>query len=244
MTQRFQTHSERTQTNTEPAASDRPVHTPLHGRNRVLIVDDHPIVRRGMAVLVGEQPDMEVCGEADGVDDALRLVKQTRPNVVIVDLSLGSGHGIDLIERIHAYNPHIRMLVVSVHDEELYAERSLRAGAGGYVNKQEATDRLVHAIRRVLDGEVYLSGTMSDRLLSNIVAGESSSDNPIDALSNRELEVFELIGSGLMTKQIAAQLDLSPKTVETHREKIKAKLNLATTTELTRHAVQWVLESR
>jgi DNA-binding NarL/FixJ family response regulator len=211
---------------------------------RVLIVDDHPIVRHGLAELIAHEPDLEVCGEASDTPEALRQVEATQPHVVIVDISLKSGHGIDLIEQVKAKDERIKMLVSSIHDESLFAERALRAGAMGYINKQEATEKVIDAIRQVLRGEIYLSPRMSNRLLHTVVGGERLDQNPIEGLSNRELEVFEMIGQGLTTKQIAGKLHLSPKTIETHREKIKMKLNLANSTELSHRAVQWVLENR
>ncbi|NUQ64235.1 MAG: response regulator transcription factor [Pirellulales bacterium] len=211
---------------------------------RVLIVDDHPIVRHGLAELIAHEPDLEVCGEAGDTPEALRQVDTTQPHVVIVDISLKSGHGIDLIEQIKAKDERIKMLVSSIHDESLFAERALRAGAMGYINKQEATEKVIDAVRQVLRGEIYLSPRMSNRLLHTVVGGDRLNSNPIEGLSNRELEVFEMIGQGLTTKQIAGKLHLSPKTIETHREKIKMKLNLANSTELSHRAVQWVLENR
>lgn len=211
---------------------------------RVLIVDDHPIVRHGLAELIAHEADLEVCGEASDTPEALRQVEATQPHVVIVDISLKSGHGIDLIEQIKAKDERIKMLVSSIHDESLFAERALRAGAMGYINKQEATEKVIDAVRQVLRGEIYLSPRMSNRLLHTVVGGDRLDQNPIEGLSNRELEVFEMIGQGLTTKQIAGKLHLSPKTIETHREKIKMKLNLANSTELSHRAVQWVLENR
>jgi len=210
---------------------------------RVLIVDDHPIVRRGLAELIASEPDMRVCGEASDTTEAMRLVKTAQPNVVIVDICLKSGYGIELIEQIKAYNEHIKMVVSSMHDESLFAERALRAGAVGYINKQEATEKVIDAIRQVLHGEIHLSPAMASRLLHSVVGGEPLDHNPIKNLSNRELEVFEMIGQGLTTKQIAGKLHLSPKTIETHREKIKTKLSLANANELNRRAVQWTLEN-
>lgn len=212
---------------------------------RILIVDDHPVVRRGLAELIREDPLLEVCGEADDTSEALRLVSQVRPHVVIIDISLKSGHGIELIEKIKSTDEHVKMLVSSIHEESLFAERALRAGAMGYVNKQEAAEKVIEAVHQILKGEIFLSSTMANRLLHSVVGGESSLDeNPMTKLSNRELEVFEMIGAGLTTKQVATRLHLSPKTVETHREKIKTKLNLANSTELNHRAIQWVLENR
>jgi DNA-binding NarL/FixJ family response regulator len=210
---------------------------------RVLIVDDHPIVRRGLSEMINQEPDLEVCGEAGDVAEALEQVQQRQPDVMVVDLSLRSGHGIDLIEQVKAINESIRMLVSSMHDESLFAERALRAGALGYLSKQEPAGKLLEAIRQVARGEIFLSPTMSNRLLYAVVGGDQLHRNPIAGLSNRELEVFEMIGQGLATKQIAGRLHLSPKTIETHREKIKSKLNLSNSNELNRRAVQWVLEN-
>jgi len=210
---------------------------------RVLIIDDHPIVRRGLTEMINQEPDLEVCGEAADMADALEQVQQRQPDVMVVDLSLKSGHGIDLIEQVKAINPSIRMLVSSMHDESLFAERALRAGALGYLSKQEPAGKLLDAIRQVARGEIYLSSAMSNRLLYAVVGGDQLHRNPIAGLSNRELEVFEMIGQGLATKQIAGRLHLSPKTIETHREKIKSKLNLTNSNELNRRAVQWVLEN-
>lgn len=213
-------------------------------KKRVMIVDDHPVVRQGLALLIDQQPDLEVCAEADSVSDAFSKFTESSPDLVIIDLSLKDGSGIELIKEIKARNEHARMLVSSMHDESLFAERVLRAGAKGYISKQEATGNIVEAARQVLDGRVYLSPRMSDQMLHRLVAsGEDADRSPIDSLSDRELEVFEMIGQGLTTRQIAGKLDLSPKTVETYRENIKAKLNLPNGTALTRHAVQWLLEN-
>lgn len=213
-------------------------------KSRVLIVDDHPIVRRGLADMIGCQPDLAVCGEAADVDEAMQQVEATQPDVAVIDLSLKGGHGIELIEQIKSRHERIRMLVSSMHDEMLFAERALRAGAMGYITKQESAENLLEAIRHVLRGEIYLSSRMTGRLLRNIRGGGTLDQDPIGGLSNRELEVFEMIGQGMTTQQIAHKLGLSPKTVETHREKIKDKLNLRNSAELSRRAVQWVLEIR
>ncbi len=210
---------------------------------RILIVDDHPLVRTGFAQLISDEPDLEVCGEAADEAEALQLVAATRPDLVIVDLSLAGGSGINLIERIRAHHDDVSMLVASMHDESLFAERVLAAGALGYLNKQEAPDNIIKAIRRVLDGKVYLSDELTERLLDGLtgttmVPGQS----PIQRLSNRELEVFELIGRGMTTGKIADHLRLSIKTIETHRENIKKKLQLASGQELTRHAIHWLME--
>jgi DNA-binding NarL/FixJ family response regulator len=207
-----------------------------------VVVDDHPIVRRGLRDLICREPDLEVCGEAGDAIEAARLVQAADPDLVLVDLSLPAGHGIELIRQLRLSGSRAKMLVVSMHDESLFAERVLRAGAMGYVNKQEADAVLLGAIREVLAGRIYLSHTLSGRVLHNILYGPSVDEDPIQALSNRELQVFEMIGQGLAAKNIAVKLQLSRKTVEAHREKIKAKLNLGSSTELGWRAIQWVLE--
>ncbi len=209
---------------------------------RVLLVDDHPLVRRGLAEVIAREPDLETCGEAADVLEALREVERTNPDVVVIDLTLKTGHGIELIEKLKGRDPRIKTLVSSMHDEMLFAERVLRAGAMGYITKQEPPETLIRAIRQVLRGEVYLSPRMTSRLLHRVAAGKPAQEDPVQGLSNRELQVYEMIGQGLTIQQIATRLHLSPKTVETHREKIKQKLNLKSSTELNRRAVQWVLE--
>lgn len=211
---------------------------------RILIVDDHPVVRHGLAQLLSDQPDWEVCGEADNPTDAIKAFVELQPDLVVIDISLKNGNGIELIKELKALHPEARMLVSSMHDESLFAERALRAGAMGYINKQEASEKMIEAIQQVLGGRVYLSPRMADRMLHRMIRpGDDVENSPVDSLSDRELEVFELIGHGLTTRQIAAKLHLSPKTVETYRENIKTKLNLSNGTELTCHAVQWVLEN-
>ena len=208
---------------------------------RILIVDDHPLVRSGFAQLIGDCPDLEVCGEAGDMAEALAQIETTRPDLAIIDLSLAGGSGLDLIERIKSQDKDILMLVASMHDETLYAERVLAAGARGYINKQEAQDSIIRAIRQVLAGRVYLSQQMTDRLLSGMVdvTGEK---RDIDSLSNRELQVFELIGQGVSTSRIAEQLNLSTKTIETHQAHIKKKLGLSSAHQLTQRAIRWVME--
>jgi DNA-binding NarL/FixJ family response regulator len=210
---------------------------------RVLIVDDHPIVREGYARLISAQPDLDVCGEASDSTEALQLVDSQLPDVVIVDITLRSGTGIELCKQIRDRSPHVRLLVCSIHDESLYADRALRAGAMGYISKEQPASEVLEAIRRVASGRIALSPRMTERLLSRAVGAEQPVEqSPIDRLSDRELEVFELIGQGQTTHQIANKLHLSPKTVESYRENLKKKLELKSGTELTRHAVQWVLE--
>lgn len=208
---------------------------------RILIVDDHPLVRAGFAQLIGDCPDLEVCGEAADMADALKQVDATAPDLAIIDLSLSGGSGLDLIEHIKARNKNILMLVASMHDETLYAERVLAAGARGYINKQEAQESIIQAIRQVLSGKVYLSQHMTDRLLSGMVDANREK-RALDRLSNRELQVFELIGQGIATSQMAEQLNRSVKTIETHQAHIKKKLGLGSAHELTQRAIRWVME--
>ena len=212
---------------------------------QVLIVDDHPAVREALAFRIGRQSDLQVCGEAADMGDALRLVADTQPDVAVVDISLKSGNGIDLIKRIKDRNEHVRMVVWSMHSESLYAERALRAGALGYVNKDQATDTIVEAIRRVLAGKVYLSDAMTERLLQRAVGGEAIAvlRSPVDVLADRELEVFRLIGAGVKTTNIAEQMHLSIKTIETYRDRIRKKLDLKDGTELAHYATQWNLNN-
>lgn len=208
---------------------------------RILIVDDHPLVRAGFAQLIGDCPDLEVCGEAADMADALKQVDTTAPDLAIIDLSLSGGSGLDLIEHIKARDKNILMLVASMHDETLYAERVLAAGARGYINKQEAQESIIQAIRQVLSGKVYLSQHMTDRLLSGMVDANREK-RALDRLSNRELQVFELIGQGVATSQMAEQLNRSVKTIETHQAHIKKKLGLGSAHELTQRAIRWVME--
>jgi DNA-binding NarL/FixJ family response regulator len=211
---------------------------------RILIVDDHPLVREGLIGLLAAQSDFVVCGEASGVVEARQLVASTRPDVAIIDLTLSDGTGIELIKDLRARCPAVKLLVLSMHDESLYAERALRAGAVGYVSKHEASRTIVQAVRTILTGKLYLSPNMTELVVQRaFVAGADLSRPAVDRLTEREREVFELIGQGLSSRQIAVKLDVSPKTIETHREHIKEKLELTTSTELTRYAVQWVLEN-
>ncbi len=209
---------------------------------RVLIVDDHPAVREALAIRISTETGLKVCGEAADVPEALRLVETTDPDVAVIDIALKTGDGIDLIRRIKSRDQRIRMLVWSMYGENLYAERALRAGAMGYLDKEQATSTLIEAIRQVLSGKVYLSAAMTEKLLKRSV-GQDPSRLPIDSLSDRELEVFRLIGQGVKTQEIATQLHLSPKTVETYRDRIREKLNLSDGSELAQSAFQWVIES-
>jgi DNA-binding NarL/FixJ family response regulator len=211
---------------------------------RILIVDDHPAVREALAFRIGRQRDLEVCGEAIDMSQALHLIAETQPDLVVVDISLKASNGIDLIKRIKERNDSVRILVWSMHGESLYAERALHAGALGYINKDQATDTVVEAIRRVLDGKVYLSDAMAEKLLNRSV-GEGRKEItrlPLDSLADRELEVLRLIGQGLKTAEIAKQMHLSVKTVETYRDRIRQKLDLSDGTELAHFATLWMLK--
>jgi DNA-binding NarL/FixJ family response regulator len=209
---------------------------------KVLIVDDHPVVRLGLAEMINRETDLTVCGEAAEVTEAMRKMEAIHPDVVIIDISLEGESGIELIEHIRARWPSVKMLVSSAHDERVFAGRVLRAGAMGYLSKREALTKIVEALRQVLRGEVYLSPQMATVLLQRVAAGKSLDLDPIEALSNRELQVFEMIGQGLTTQEIARKLQVSPKTVESHREGVKMKLNLRNSAQLTRRAFQWVQE--
>ncbi len=217
---------------------------PAKRHARILLVDDHALIRYGMKELLSHEPHLEVCGEAEDVDDALLQVEATCPDLIIIDISLKHGNGIELIKRISARHPNKRILVSSMHDESLFAERALHAGAHGYLNKQEATDKLTEAIHHVLDGHIYLSVEMTDNFLQRMSGNhEPLEDLSVERLTDRELEVFELIGQGLATRQIAGRLHISIKTADSHREHIRDKLNLANSAQLARHAVQWILEN-
>jgi DNA-binding NarL/FixJ family response regulator len=207
----------------------------------ILIIDDHPLVRAGFAQLIGDTPDLNVCGEAGDMASALQLLNSITPDLAIIDLSLAGGSGLDLIEHIKARNSEILMLVASMHDESLYAERVLAAGARGYINKQEAQEKIIQAIRQVLKGKVYLSELMTERILNNMVS-HNDDKHGIVALSNRELQVFEMIGQGLAPGKMAKQLNLSVKTIETHQAHIKKKLGVTSAHKLTHRAIRWLLE--
>lgn len=209
--------------------------------HQIYIVDDHPIVRQALAQLINQETDLQVCGDAESAQQAVQAITKSPPDVAIVDISLKGASGIELIKTLKARQPELLVLVLSMHEESLYAERALRAGASGYITKQEATNNVLTAIRKVLGGEIYVSETMASRMLRKMVSGSANdSESAVSTLSDRELEVFELIGQGRATREIANSLHLSVKTVETHRARIKEKLQLKTGAELVRHAVQWV----
>jgi len=212
---------------------------------RVLIVDDHPLVRQGLIGLIAPHREFEICGEASGIKEARNVAATAKADVAIIDLTLEDGNGIELIKQFKEQYPAMRLLVVSMHEESLFAERALRAGASGYVSKREAIRTVVQAVRTVMAGKVYLSPTMTERILQWAVDSKSEHTRaPLERLTDREIEIFEMIGRGLTSQEIAKQLQLSPKTVATYREHVKEKLELKNGAELTKHAVQWVLDGR
>jgi len=216
-------------------------------RRKVLLVDDHPILREGLAQIINHEPDLKVCGQAGSASQALRAVAALSPDLVVVDISLKGVNGIELIKQIRAQNPNAYVLALSVHDEALYAERALRAGAKGYVMKQAPTEEVMAAIRRVMAGGRHLSQQMQERMLekmSGAPSGSKPSGPDLDQLSDRELEVFQLIGNGLGTREIAAQLHLGIKTVETYRAHLKQKLKLRSGIELIRLAIETLSQAR
>lgn len=213
----------------------------MPAKKAILIVDDHPVLRRGLASLIESEPNLFVCGEVATGQAALEAIEETPPDLVIVDLSLNGLDGLELVKAIKAQRPEIPSLVLSMYDEAAYAERSLRAGARGYVTKMELDNTVLVAIRRLLAGERHMSAKLETRLAGKYVSGRTAAkDSPLDALSNRELQVFRLIGQGLGTRQSAEALKLSVKTIESHREHIKRKLALRSATELVHRATQWV----
>jgi DNA-binding NarL/FixJ family response regulator len=214
---------------------------PTKDRTKVLIVDDHPIVREGLAQRINRQPDLVVCAEAATVPEALQAIAANQPDLAIVDLSLEGRSGLELIREVKRRYPRLLVLVLSMYDEPVYAKRALQAGARGYVIKHEATDSVILAIRRILSGEIYLGERLASKILSAAVAGQMEADVvAVDRLSDRELEVFELIGKGLGTRQIAERLHVSVKTIEAHRANIKEKLSIDSASGLAHCAFQWV----
>lgn len=213
--------------------------------SRIFIVDDHPMVRLGLRDLIQEEKDLDVCGEAGSAAEALSGIEESKPDLIIVDLSLEKLGGLELIKQIRSREPESRILVYSMHDESLYAERALHAGSMGYINKEAPTVELVQAIRRVLEGKIYLSEEMSEKMLRRMAEGKEAVDaGPLSELTDREIEIFEMIGRGKGTRKIASDLHLSVKTVDAHRQNIKAKLGLSDSNELIQHAVKWVLENK
>jgi DNA-binding NarL/FixJ family response regulator len=206
-----------------------------------MLVDDHPIVRRGLKRLIESEPDLEVCGEAASVREARQSIREGLPDAVVADISLRDGDGIELVTDLHAHHPELPVLVLSMHDEAIYAERLLAAGARGYIMKQAAGAEFIAALRKVLGGGLWVSDAVRSRMLARcVVDGRTGPIDPIDRLSNRELQVLQMIGRGLSTREAADSLSLSVKTVESHRQRIKVKLGLATGAQLIRFASAWV----
>src|ERR1700684_1405864 len=207
---------------------------------RVLIVDDHPIVRQGLRRIMENEEDLIVCGEAETARDARTAIKELNPDVMIADISLKQSDGIELVRDVRAHYPQLPILVLSMHDETIYAERMLAAGANGYIMKQAASEQVLVALRRVIDGGIYVSESIGNKMIQKFAAGGAYlSANPIDRLSNRELQILHMIGKGMSTRETAESLNLSVKTVESHRQRIKRKLNLNTGTQLVQYAVNW-----
>jgi len=207
---------------------------------RVLLVDDHPIVRQGLSQLINQESDMTVCGQAEDAGSAFHAITVYRPDIVVLDISLNGPDGLTVLKEIRLSDAALPVLVLSMHDESLYAERALRAGANGYIMKQEATERVLEAIRRIRAGEVYVSDRIAKRLLRQVVSSPLAGKSPMEALTDRELTVFRLIGKGRGTREIADDLHVSVKTVESYQAHIKEKLSLHNARELVRHAFQWV----
>ena len=207
---------------------------------KIFLVDDHPLVREWLTNLLNQQPDFQVCGETGHAPEALQLVAAAKPDIAIVDITLASGSGLDLIKSIKAGHPGVAVLVLSMHDEMLYAERALRAGAGGYIMKSEATQKIIEAIRAVLGGQVYVSPKVGTLLAQKLVGGKKGETAlPVSELSDRELEVFQLLGRGFSTRQISEHMHVGFKTVQSYSARIKEKLNLANINELMREAIRW-----
>lgn len=210
-------------------------------KSRVFLVDDHPITRQGLVALINREPNLVVCGEADSAPVAIDMIQKLTPDIALVDVTLKTTSGIELMKHLKALRPEMPVLMMSMHDESLFAERALRAGAKGYIMKLEPSATILAAIRRILSGELYLSEKMKEKMLHRLVkTGGTEVVYSIDTLSDREMEVFQLIGNGYGTRQIATRLNLSVKTIDSYREHLKLKLRLEGGTELVRHAIQWV----
>jgi DNA-binding NarL/FixJ family response regulator len=214
-------------------------------KKRILVVDDHPIVRQGLSLLLNREPDLVVCGEAEEATGAMHVLASARPDVLIVDISLTGPDGLDLLKNIRITHPTLPVLILSMHEESIYAERALRAGANGYIMKQEATEKVLVAVRRILSGEIYVSDRIANKMLKHYITGSRTLRNSsIADLSDRELEVFRLIGDGHGTRRIAEELHLSIKTVESYQAHIKEKLSLRSARELMQHAIQWNMNEK
>jgi DNA-binding NarL/FixJ family response regulator len=216
-----------------------PKRTVVRSRVRVFLVDDHPIVRRGFQLLLSLEPDLIVCGEADNGPAALQKILALKPDVAIVDLSLKGSNGLELIKQLRAQSLKLKLLVFSMRDEGIYAERAMRAGANGYITKEEGTEKAIQAIRLLMQGKRYLSDKVAEKMMDSLVGNNSGAEGAVESLSDRELEVLELIGAGLGSREIAEKLHLSIKTIESHREHLKAKLGLTRAPELVSYAFNW-----
>jgi DNA-binding NarL/FixJ family response regulator len=214
-------------------------------KKRIMVVDDHPIVRQGLALMINREPDLVVCGEAEEASGVMHVLVSAKPDILVVDISLNGPDGLNVLKNIRATHPILPVLILSMHDESIYAERALRAGANGYIMKQEATEKVLVAIRRILGGEIYVSDRIANNLLKHYITGSGTLRNSSVAdLSDRELEVFRLIGEGHGTRQIAEELHLSIKTVESYQAHIKEKLSLRSARELMQHAMQWHMNEK
>ena len=214
-------------------------------KKRVFLVDDHPIVRQGLTLFINREPDLMVCGEAEDMHGALQAFESAKPNIMILDISLNGPDGLELLKNLRMNHPGMPVLILSMHHESIYAERALRAGANGYVMKQEASEKVLVALRRILSGEIYVSDRIANNMLQHYVRGANLAGNSsVAELSDRELEVFRLIGEGHGTRAIAEALHLSVKTVESYQAHIKEKLSLRSARELVQHAVQWCVSEK
>lgn len=212
---------------------------------RVFVVDDHPIVRQGLAQMINREADLMVCGEAEEAASALQGIVNDKPDILVLDISLNGPDGLELLKNIRLRYPSLPVLILSMHDESIYAERALRAGANGYIMKQEAAEKVLLAVRQILNREIYVSERVANRILHHYISGSPSAEqSPLADLSDRELEVFRLIGGGHSTRTIAEELHLSIKTVESYQAHIKDKLSLKNGRELVQHAIQWVMNER
>ncbi len=230
---------------TDATPGYRSTNQPVAKKHRVLVVDDHPIIRQGLGLLINQESDLVVCGEAEEATGAMHVLASSKPDILIVDISLNGPDGLDLLKNIRNLHPTLPVLILSMHDESIYAERALRAGANGYIMKQEATEKVLVALRRILCGEIYVSDRIANRMLKHYITGSGTVRNSsIADLSDRELEVFRLIGEGHGTRQIAEELHLSVKTVESYQAHIKEKLSLRSSRELMQHAIQWTMNEK
>jgi len=217
---------------------------PWQAKRKVLLVDDHPIVREGMALLINRETDLEVCAAAEDSNAALDAIQSHRPDLAIVDISLPGRDGLELLKTIRAKDTQMPVLILSMHGETTYAERALRAGANGYIMKQEATEKVLIAIRRILNREIYVSEQIANRMLQHLAGADEKDRSPLDGLSDRELEVFRRMGDGQSTREIAEELHLSVKTIETHQARLKEKLSLRSSRELVQYSIEYVLAGK